>query len=173
MQGIPGNGERPRSYDDDVARLQQDSFPSGAKILATPSRVFVLMPTVLVRDAVPKALRRYISMSTTDVLQVWFVLVKGDQLTSEQFARLKAIIDSSAVACSANNFNFEKAEIAAMQAEGVSVVDVDVTKFRQSSLLKQRSFLDEVRADPTFSKDMPDLEATFAAYENLEREIGP
>ena len=88
------------AYIDDVGLLKQDGFNPINHVLSTPNRFFVLMPTTLVRDAVPKPFRRFISLTATEIVQVWFLLVGGDSLTGEQIARIDKIADDAALDCS-------------------------------------------------------------------------
>jgi hypothetical protein len=124
------------AYIDDVGLLKQDGFNPINHVLSTPNRFFVLMPTTLVRDAVPKPFRRFISLTASEIVQVWFLLVGGDSLTGEQIARIDKIADDAALDYSGRNFNLEKSELGALQADGSSVMQLDVSRFHQSSLDK-------------------------------------
>jgi hypothetical protein len=159
------------TYYDDVGLLKQDGFNPINRVLSTPNRFFVLMPTTLLRDAVPKPFRRFISLTATEIVQVWFLLVGGNSLTSEQIARIDKIADDAALDCSGRNFNLEKSELAALQADGSSVTQLNVSRFYQSSLDKQKGFLDQVRGDPVFTKDIPDIESTIAAFKALGSDL--
>jgi hypothetical protein len=124
------------AYIDDVGLLKQDGFNPINHVLSTPNRFFVLMPTTLVRDAVPKPFRRFISLTASEIVQVWFLLVGGDSLTGEQIARIDKIADDAALDYSGRNFNLEKSELGALQADGSSLMQLDVSRFHQSSLDK-------------------------------------
>jgi hypothetical protein len=63
-------------------------------------------------------------------------VVGGDSLTGEQIARIDKIADDAALDCSGRNFNLEKSELGALQADGSSVMQLDVSRFHQSSLDK-------------------------------------
>jgi hypothetical protein len=76
-----------------------------------------------------------------------------------------------ALDCSGRNFDLEKSELGALQVEGSSVTQADVSRFYQSPLEKQKRFLDQVRADPAFTKDIPDIESTIAAFKALGSDL--
>lgn len=98
---------------------------------------------------------------------MWFLLVGGDSLTGEQITRIDRIADDAALDWSGRNFNLEKSELGALQADGSSVTQLDVSRFYRSSLDKQKGFLDQVRGDPAFTKDIPDIESTITAFKAL------